>query len=64
MSAPLAVESSLGRRTVYRFSYPYTRMDMERMQALLDDATINREYAMRFIEDDAMRIIISTTEQE
>ena len=64
MTSPETTETPLGKQTTYRFDWPYLKSDFARMQALLDDATIDGGYAMRFIYDDHMSITISTTEPQ
>ena len=62
MDAPRVESTTLGRKTSYTFEQPLTRTDWTRMDALLIDATINGFTAMRFIADDATKVIITHTE--
>lgn len=64
MSIPLATLSPLGRRTEYVFEPPYSRANFIYMDALLEDASLNGFTAIRLIDDDSVRVIISITETE
>ena len=55
-------ETPLGQRTTRIFTYPYTRKDLEWMEAILTDAKMDGDIAKRWIFEDHMKITITTTE--
>ena len=61
MSAPTVVETPLGVRREYVFSQPLEREDWSKMEKLLGDLTIGGFTPLRFIHDDSVRVVITTT---
>lgn len=64
MSVPVMTESAFGCRTTYEYTQPFKAIDFDHMAGILDDATINKEFAQRWIHDSppCFRIIVTSTE--
>lgn len=59
MSTPILTDSPLGQRTETIWTPPYSRDDFIRMDAMLEDSTVNGCYALRWLDADSIKIIIT-----
>lgn len=59
MRGPITFSGLHGETATYEFRPEYGPKDFQLMAALLDDATLRRLCAMRFIHDDCIKLIIT-----